>query len=49
MKPHIDALFDYLDKHANEFNIKILYELFGILYEIGSQWEYYKELLGDEQ
>ena len=42
MKKHIDALFDFLThNHGWEGNQNI-HELYGILYTIGSQWDYYE-------
>ena len=45
MKEHIDALFEYIENHFAELqHATPIYELYGALYEIGSNWEYYKEL-----
>ena len=49
MKQHIDALFDYISNN-HTINSELIGELHGILYEIGSQWNYYKVYFeGDEQ
>ena len=45
MKNHIDALFEALEKNIDRCqHITNFWDLYGILYEIGSQWEHYKEL-----
>ena len=42
MKQHIDALFDFLSEQNFELMPPTMGHLHGILYEIGSQWDYYK-------
>ena len=50
MKQHIDALFTYISDKNFEMMPHTIYHLHGILYEIGSQWDYYKDFFeGDEQ
>ena len=45
MKEHIDALFNYIEAHYQELqHVTLFGELYGLLYEIGSQWEHYQEL-----
>ena len=44
-KDMIDAMFNWLETHFPHIqHIDNFYELYGMLYEIGSQWEHYKEL-----
>lgn len=42
MKFHIDRLYDYITSNFEQIDEKAIGYLHGILYEIGSQWEYYK-------
>lgn len=43
MKQHIDALFAYIHEKKWDNMPEIIAELHGVLYEIGSQWEYYSK------
>lgn len=43
MKFHIDRLYDYLTTFASGDSEPAITELLGVLYEIGSQWNYYKQ------
>ena len=45
MKEHIDALFEWIENNFDQVqHITIFYDLYGILYEIGSEWKHYQEL-----
>ena len=45
MRENIDALFDWIETNwDNISHITIFADLYGILYQIGSEWEHYQEL-----